>query len=129
PTDRTSWFSRSQTFRNIVYGVTLTGLHTILARLVDKKIWPGAYHTGQYIPAPPFIQACRICGCSNTMACPSRCSWHSDDLCSVCAATMTLAEGRPFSLNGVPSAPVHVPVHDAIDAYPDPFDDDPEANS
>lgn len=29
---------------------------------------------------------CRVCGCTQNVACPGGCSWVEDDLCSECAA-------------------------------------------
>lgn len=30
-------------------------------------------------------RTCRICGCTETRACPGRCCWVAEDLCSSCA--------------------------------------------
>ena len=30
------------------------------------------------------IRACRVCGCTDAVACPEGCSWVGDDLCSAC---------------------------------------------
>ena len=36
------------------------------------------------IDAGPIEQRCRVCGCTNSRACPSGCEWVEFDLCSNC---------------------------------------------
>lgn len=35
--------------------------------------------------SPETERACRVCGCTETRACPGGCSWVEYDLCSACA--------------------------------------------
>ena len=42
-------------------------------------------HQGLFNVAWPPPQACRICGCTETQACPGGCWWVEPDLCSACA--------------------------------------------
>ena len=46
---------------------------------IDPDLYPGGPDL-----AALGIQACRVCGCTNEMACEGGCSWVEDDLCSEC---------------------------------------------
>ena len=37
-------------------------------------------------PFDGFARICRKCGCDDLHACPGRCYWVEDDLCSACVA-------------------------------------------
>lgn len=43
---------------------------------------------------------CRICGCTENSACPGRCAWVGEDLCSTCGDTNAQAAAEVFELVG-----------------------------
>lgn len=38
-------------------------------------------------------RACRVCGCTQSRACPSRCWWIEEDLCSSCEGRLVAELG------------------------------------
>ncbi len=41
---------------------------------------------------------CRVCGCTDSYACPGGCYWVDWDLCSACAEYPPMGGGPPFDM-------------------------------
>lgn len=89
-------------WRYACYRSIYEGLLAMHAVILQTSLWCIVRFNPYAIPPVPFIRACRVCGCTEDDACPSCCSWYSDDLCSVCAAFLH----------------IHA---DPVDSIPDPF--------
>ncbi len=67
---------------------------------------------------------CRVCGCTETNACPSGCSWLEPDLCDRCAACRDCKD--PGSRAGCPTVEKR---HDAMNAYETADEDSDELHA
>ena len=57
------------------YALTLVQLSEFTMPIAAPDLKPAHIFDGR---------ACVLCGCTESMACPSRCGWHSSDMCTEC---------------------------------------------
>jgi len=67
------------------------GLKGIRIWMLEEGLLPDYELQPDYDPDPDGHGTCRVCGCTDDMACPGGCYWVEPDLCSRCAETVPAA--------------------------------------